>query len=127
MWPPENLMEHTDQLRKLIAADRKTYADFRKWLYPNDLVVWQVVGDALKIRARYYRGEMLRAKNDTKRYVLGEDPKKPDDYGNMLADELTTELRELRDPSYYNEAMLLDAKLNIIKQITQSLERRMYG
>lgn len=84
-WPPRDLGAYSQNLRILIAADRKRYGDFRQALsaYP---VLWELAGRLLKTRARYYRGEIIRGKQDTRRYALGENPEKPSRYGQMVCD-----------------------------------------
>jgi len=82
-WPPAELLTYINKLRQLILRDKQLYGQFKVDLkaYPE---LWGVVGRLLKARARYYRGEIVRAKQDTKRYALGEDPREPTKHGEMI-------------------------------------------
>lgn len=93
-WPPTDLAAYSQQLRMLIAADRKRYSEFRRILaaYPE---LWELAGNVLKARARYYRGEIIRAKQDIRGFALGENPRKPTRYGEMVCEWATQYLSDL--------------------------------
>lgn len=87
-WPPEDLSQYTDDLRKLIEADRKCYIEFKNFLYPAHPEIWDLVGELLKTRSRYYSAEIIRARRDTQRFALGENPVRPSRFGEMMCKEI---------------------------------------
>lgn len=58
--------------RRKIAADKQLYGEYRAWLYPWYTEPWQAVDGAITARARYYHGEVLRAKHNIAHYIRGE-------------------------------------------------------
>lgn len=153
-WPPPNLLGYIDKLRRLIAADRKRYSEFKAYLYPTYPDLWEPVGEMLKARARFFRGEIIRAKHDTQRFALGEDPPQPTKFGQMVCDwgtkyiyELPEEIQSLNDSWEYLQQQKITDNFHVeiadiiwridewllencregIKGVTKDLERITYG
>lgn len=110
-------------IRSKINKDRKLFLEYRSWLGPVDPATWQVVGEMLKARSRYYRGEIIRAKHDTQRFAMGEDPKEPSRFGEMQCDWVDTYLTELDIDADEH----LDFALNQMKTLTRTFEKITYG
>lgn len=93
---PAQLQAYIDEMRRRIAADKQRYEEHHKWLYPWHPDLWAVVAGALIARARYYRGEILRAKHNVARYMRGEEPTKQMPHVQFWVDSVDVELEELR-------------------------------
>lgn len=151
-WPPANLQGYVNILRGKIESDRWLYSKYRKWLAERNTPVWEAVGELIKTRAKYHRGEILRAKRDTQRFALGEDPQAPNQYGATLCGWTDRYLRELpaqitaivEDQKMLESAVteseaelytvnlelaerLLTSTINNIVTLTKDFERTMYG
>lgn len=126
-WPPRHLLNYISGYRGLIALDRARYGKFRAYLDQHDVELSKLAGEALKARARYYRGEIVRAKLDTKRFALGEDPVKPSRYGEMACEWVTTYLYELPKLIELDDPALIESSKTSIREITNTLERITYG
>lgn len=144
---PQELKAVIDELRRLIAVDHKMYLEYKEWLWPMYPNEWQAVKDALIIRSRWYRGEMLRAKHNVARYMRGEEPKNqrlmdkddPDwvdhdirELHNSLVDWIDTGKKTYRTPEakkISNELTysMLEMSIESLNRTSRWLEKSTYG
>lgn len=59
--------------RQRIQRTKTLDEDYRKMYWPWFPEAWEAVDEALKVRARYWRGEIIRAKHNLAHYMRGED------------------------------------------------------
>lgn len=147
-WPPADLLGYMTHLRGLIADDEKRISKYKVALETKYPDIWKVVAAALAARVSYYRGEVARARQDTVRFTLGEDPSPPSPWGNLLCGWVTTWLNEVapgiralntswRDLRVGNEEIaamiygldqsLLEITIQQLTKVTDDLERTIYG
>lgn len=107
-WPPENLEQYTAAFKRMRGGDVTRLAQFKDLLAVRHSDIWEVVESTLNTRMLFYDGEITRAKNDTARYLRGEDVKKPSGYSKLVSGWIDEYLRMM--PGLIEEAEAAWAK-----------------
>lgn len=69
----EQLEEVIRECRVRILNTKKLHDYYHSYLWPWRPEAWEAVDEAIKTQARYWRGEIIRAKHNLARYMRGEE------------------------------------------------------
>jgi hypothetical protein len=104
-----------DEFRRRLANDRQLYRYYKGVLYPWYPEPWAAAGAAIIARAQYWRGEMLRSKQNLARYIRGEEEKRQHTFVNGIIENLGFELKALE-----SSLQACETESGVMLQLAQS-------
>lgn len=152
----EEQQQLISDLKKQVAECRKQYTTTKQWCFRSgNADLWPLIEPAIVAKAGYYKAEILRARHNIARYMLGREPL-VDPYPGFCLEHIDyclgklpqeIEMREvdyqklqtLRQKSkdqtkiqcyeiFYNiDQQLCELSIEWLKSDTEQLTRRIYG